>query len=361
MKKVGIIAEYNPFHNGHMYHINQIKEKANADAIILVMSSSFSSRGDLSIFDKFTKAKQALTAGVDLVIEMPIPYSLERADLFSKYSTDILNLAGVDEIWIGSEENNISLYEQAYKSFKSNYELNDGNSLKKETLDTIPFKSNDILGFFYYKNINDNNYNIELKTIKRETSFEELNPTNDNITSAKAIRNDLTLLDNYTPPFVCKDKNLILDENKLFDFLKYQINSLSKTELKEIFLVDEGLENKLTTINSFNDYNSFIDSLVSKRYTKSRIKKMLVYVLLNVKKQEINEIQANRIDCIRVLGYTDKGKEYLNTIKKNVKVYTNIKNGINLALDIELKASKILDIIYNLNLLNKEQSGPTKC
>ena len=153
MKKVGIIAEYNPFHNGHMYHINQIKEKSNADVIILVMSSSFSSRGDLSIFDKFTKTKQALIAGVDLVIEMPIPYSLQRADLFSKYSTDILNLAGVDEIWIGSEENNIKLYEEAYNNFNTDIKPKDGNSLKKETLDIIPFKSNDILGFFYYKNI----------------------------------------------------------------------------------------------------------------------------------------------------------------------------------------------------------------
>ena len=358
MKKVGIIAEYNPFHNGHMFHLNKIKEESNADIIILVMSSSFSSRGDLSIFDKFQKTKQALTAGIDLVIEMQIPYSLQRADLFAKYSTDILNLAKVDEIWIGSEENNIKLYEEAYLNFNNNYKLNNGNSLKKETLDSLPFKSNDILGFFYYKNIKDNNYKIELKTIKRETSFEEINPKNNSITSAKAIRNNLDLLDNYTPTFISKDKDKILDESKLFKYLKYFINTKTTDELKEIFLVDEGLENKLTKINNYDDYNDFINSLISKRYTKSRIKKMLVYVLLNIKKSEINDIQKKDIDYIRVLGYSSKGKEYLNKLKKDVNIYTNIKNGIEKSLDIELKTSKVLDLIYNTNLLNNEQCGP---
>ncbi len=360
MKKIGIICEYNPFHNGHMYHINKIKELASPDIIILVMSGAFSSRGDLSIFDKFTKTAQALDAGVDLVIELPLVYTMQRADLFSKYSTDILNLARVDEIWIGSEENNIKLYEKTYQNYKSSFELHNGNSLKKETLELLPFKSNDILGFFYYKNIKDNNYKIELKTIKRETSYDEDTPTHNALTSAKAIRNNLNLLDDYTPNFVSNDKDKTLDENKLFNYLKYEINSKSKDELKQIFLVDEGLENKLFDINKYDDYNDFIDSLISKRYTKSRIKRMLIYVLLNIKKDDINKIQKEKINYIRVLGYSNKGKEYLNEIKKDVLIYTNIKNGINDILDIELKTSKILDLIYNLNLFNQEQQGPKR-
>ncbi|MBQ9449416.1 MAG: nucleotidyltransferase family protein [Acholeplasmatales bacterium] len=360
MKKIGIIAEYNPFHNGHMYHINKIKELANPDIIILVMSGAFSSRGDLSIFDKFSKTKQALNAGVDLVIELPLVCTMQRADLFCKYSTDILNLVGVDEIWIGSEDNDISKYESAYLNYQESFKLHDGNSLKKETLDLLPFKSNDILGFFYYKNIKDNNYKIELKTIKRETSYDEDTPTQSVLTSAKAIRNNLELLDEYTPDFVSKDRDKILDENRLFNFLKYEINLKSKAELKQIFLVDEGLENKLSDINKYDDYSEFITSLVSKRYTKSRIKKMLIYVLLNIKKEDINKIQERDINYIRVLGYSDIGKDYLSEIKKDVLIYTNIKNGINDILDIELKTSKILDLIYDLNLLKQEQQGPKR-
>ena len=123
-------------------------------------------------------------------------------------------------------------------------------------------------------------------------------------------------------------------------------------------MVDEGLENKLKSIYKYNNLNDYISSLVSKRYTETRIKRMLAYILFNIKKNDINEIYNNKIDFIRVLGYSDKGKKYLNEIKKDVNIHTNIKEGINKALDIELKISKILDSIYNLDLLKHEQGAP---
>ena len=104
MKKIGIIAEYNPLHNGHLYHFEEIKRLANPDLIITIISSSFTMRGDLSIYDKFTKANQVLMLGSDIVLELPFMYTLERADIFANNTVDFLNLANVDEIWIGSEE-----------------------------------------------------------------------------------------------------------------------------------------------------------------------------------------------------------------------------------------------------------------
>lgn len=355
MKITGVIAEYNPLHNGHVYHFNNI----NSDLKVLIMSSSFTMRGDLSIFDKFTKTKQALDLGYDLVIELPFVYSLERADIFSLNTVSFLNLCKINEIIIGSEENNINLYEKYYKEFnKESLNNEDGKSMKQASVSLLPFKSNDILGFFYYKAIKDNNYDIELKTIKRIGNDYLDKDLNESYSSASSIRLNLDQIDKYVPDFVSIDKNKILDENNLYNYLKYQILNLSLDELKNIFMVDEGLENKLKSIYKYNNLNDYISSLVSKRYTETRIKRMLAYILFNIKKNDINEIYNNKIDFIRVLGYSDKGKKYLNEIKKDVNIYTNIKEGINKALDTELKISKILDSIYNLDLLKHEQGAP---
>ncbi|MBO5542610.1 MAG: nucleotidyltransferase family protein [Acholeplasmatales bacterium] len=360
MKIVGLIVEYNPLHNGHIHHINEVKAKSNADLLVAVMSSSFTMRGDLSLFNKFEKTKQALTSGIDLVIELPLVYSIERADIFSDNAVKILNLLNVNEIWIGSENNDLSIYEDYYKKENEIDNKEDySNSYKnKSNIDLLP---NDLLGYFYFKSIKNNNFNIELKTIKRiNSNYLDEKPSDKFITSSLSIRNDISLLDEYTPKYVSDNKNNILDENSIFKYLKYRILSSDKCELKEIFFVDEGLENKLETIRNYPDLNSFINSLVSKRYTKTRIKRMLVYILLNIKKNDINEIYSNDIDFIRVLGYSDNGKNYLSEIKKSLNIYTNIKEGINKALDIELKASKILDAIYNNDLFKLEQKGPVK-
>ena len=355
MKITGVIVEYNPLHNGHKLHIEKIKE-TNPDLIIGVMSSSFTMRGDLSIFDKFKKTKQALKLGIDIVIELPLLLSMQRADIFAKNAVDLLNLMKVNNIIIGSELNDISLYEKEYNNEILNQDI---KKSMKENSSLINFDSNDTLGYFYYKAIKDSNYNITLDTIKRlNSSYKELTPNNNSITSAMAIRNDLSLLKDYSPSFVYEDKEYILDEDKLFNYIKYQILSKDIKDLKDIFFVDEGIEYKLKDIKDFNNLNDFINYLSGKKYTKTRIKRMLIYILLNVKKETINNI--NNASFIRILGYSNKGKEYINKIKKDVNIYSNIKEGINTILDIELKTSKIIDTIFNTNIFNQEQKGPIR-
>ncbi len=359
MKKIGIICEYNPLHNGHLYHFNKIKEESKADIIICVMSSSFSSRGDLSLFDKFTKTKQALSLGIDLVVELPLIYTLERADIFASNSVKILNLLNVDEIWIGSEENNINIYKDYYTNEKIDNKSDYTTSYKCKC--NIDLLSNDILGYSYYKAIKDNNFNIELKTIKRiNNNYLDADINTSNIQSALSIRENISTIDKYTPKFVYKDKDKILDESKLYQYLKYKILSSKVSELKDIYFVDEGIEYKLKDVINYDNYNDFINSLVSKRYTKARIKRMLTYVLLNITKKEANEIYAKDIDFVRVLGFNNIGKEYLSNIKKDIKIFTNIKNNINQVLDIEINTSKLIDIIYNTNLIKLEMEGPIK-
>ena len=351
----GVIAEYNPLHNGHVYHFNNI----NADIKILVMSSSFTMRGDLSIFDKFTKTRQALDLGFDIVVELPFALAVERADIFASNSVKLLNMLQANNIIVGSEENNIELYKKYYDEFNINNINRNELSFKVASLNELPFKSNDLLGFFYYKAIRDNNYNIDLKTIKRiGNDYLDKDTNNDLYASATAIRNNLDLIDKYCPSFVSNDKDKILDENKIFKYIKYQILNMDINDLKNIFMVDEGIENRLKDVYKFNNYEDFLDYLISKRYTKSRIKRMLSYVLFNIKKDEINKIYENEIDFVRILGYSNKGKEYINSIKKDLNIYTNIKNDINDILDIEIKISKTLDNIYDINLFKNEQSKP---
>ena len=354
MKNIGVIAEYNPLHYGHIHHLDEIKKK-NPDIIIGIISSSMTTRGDLSIFDKFIKTKQALEAGIDLVIELPLIYSMQRADLFSLNAVKILNLAKVNEIVIGSEKNDLSIYKEKYELNKNDLDIK--KSLKENSISLLDLDSNDTLGYFYYKAIKDNDYKIDLSLIKRiNNNYNDKSLNETNIQSASAIRNNLASIDKYTPSFVAKDKDKILDETKLFPILKYKILSLTPNELKEIFFVDEGIEYKLKDIKDYNNFDDFITYLSGKKYTKTRMKRMLMYILFNIKKDMVNNITEPNF--IRVLGYNSKGKEYLKNIKKDVLIYTNIKEGINPILDIELKVSKILDSIYNIDLLTLEQKGP---
>ena len=362
LKIVGTIVEYNPLHNGHAYAISKIKSETNADVVIAVMSGDFTMRGELSLFNKFEKTYQALNIGIDLVIELPFPYTVQNSDLFSEYAVKLLNLAKVDEIWIGSESNNSILYEKYYNAWNNESNqlkikelMNNGMSYKMATSTIIDLPSNDLLGFSYYKAIRNNNFNISLHTIQRVGSG-YLDETPNIFASAYSIRKDRNLINEYCPKFINQDN--IREHELLFNNLKYQIINSDINELKNIFLVEEGIENKLKDIYKYNNMEDFVNSLISKRYTRSRIQRILLYVLFNISKEQMNNIRNNEPDSIRVVGYTDKGLAYLKQIKKDVNIYTNIKNNQNDILDITIKISKILDLIYNQDLLKLEQSKP---
>lgn len=366
MKVVGLIVEYNPLHNGHKYHIDKVKTESKADILIAVMSSSFTMRGELSLFDKFTKTEQALISGIDIVIELPFILTVQNSDLFAKHAVTLLNLAKVNEIWIGSESNDPYKFEKCYNEFnlpenqiKIKELLKSGISYKMATNTICNLPSNDLLGYSYYKAIKDNNYDISLKTIKRiGDNYLDNKNTDALYTSALSIRTNINLLDTYTPSYVSSNKNKILDNNKLFNYLKFNILNKKINELNNTFFAEEGIENKLYDIVKYDNFDDFVSYLTSKRYTSSRIRRLLLYVLFNITKNEAISILNEQIDYIRVLGFNEKGKDYLSTIKKETKIYTTIKNNINPILDIELKISKILAMIYNTNIFQQEIKKP---
>ena len=201
MKTIGIIAEYNPFHNGHLYHIDKIKEQYPDSIIILALNGYFLERGEISILTKEDKTKIALENNIDIVLELPTLFGTQSADTFADKSISILNNFNVDTIIFGSECNSIDILEniakkQLSEEFQENVKtyLNDGinypTALAKALNIDFTFNPNDLLGISYIKSAIINNYNIEFFTIKRTNSYHDIK-SNEKIISASNIREKL--------------------------------------------------------------------------------------------------------------------------------------------------------------------------
>ena len=369
MVNIGIIAEYNPFHNGHLYHINKIKEKFPDSRIILVMSGNFTQRADASIINKWDKTKICLNNNIDLVIELPFEFSCQSADIFAYGACNILNYLKVDYLVFGSESGDINYLKDIAKiQLKDEYEklvrkyLDEGvnypTSLSKALThfgyDNVD-KPNDILGISYIRELIKLKSNIIPLTIKRTNDYNDKSLT-DSISSATSIRENIKTKDvkNYVPKDVYKHlkKDLYFIED-YFPFLKYKI--LSEIDNLSIYqTVDEGIENKIKkVIYTSNSYEELINNIKSKRYTRNKIKRMLIHILVSFTKEEAKK--RKDIRYIRVLGFNKKGQEYLKEIKKNIDIpiYTNF----NKDLEFELKITSIYSLINNEDLIKKEISN----
>lgn len=363
MKILGLIVEYNPFHLGHLYHLNEAKKLINPDVTVIVMSSHFVQRGEPAISDKWTRANVAIKNGIDLVIELPFVYSVQSADYFARGAIDILHKLNVTDIVFGSETGDIEIFENIALTIKNN--RNEYDKLVKkymalglrypdacnQALTLLMNKSvttpNDLLGLAYVKEVINNDYQINLHCIKRTNDFHSLEIKN--ICSASAIRNAIKNKIDISNQFCnYEDYNEFYFLDNLFPFLRYHLLTITKNDLKNLHLVDEGIENLLIDkITDCGDIEEFISILTSKRYTRSRIQRMLIHVLMNNSKTEI--VTAMNIDYIRVLKMNDIGQKYLNKIKKHClyKIITNFSSYRHPALDIEFKATKLLSCLSN--------------
>lgn len=374
MKIVGLITEYNPFHNGHIYHIQQTKLIHQPDVLIVIMSGNHVQRGEPAIIDKWQRSKLAIDHGVDLVIELPLVYAVQSADYFGDGAVKLLYNIGVTDIVFGSESGNVDrLYQIAngvynnkeqYHQLVSNY-MSEGkryveacNNALSDLLDEKVELPNDILGYSYVKSVVFNNYNINMHCIKRTNDFHGHDIQL--ISSATAIRKALKENNDihHTLPNSCLYKNELGYVDDYFKLLQYKLFTTSSNELEKIHLVEEGIENLLLKhISSCNSYEKFVSKLTSKRYTASRIQRMLLHILLNNTKDDINK--AVDIDYIRVLAMNTNGKNYLNKIKKDLDytLVTTFSKHKHIALDIELKASKLYELIYQNDIYKKEYSN----
>ena len=369
MKAIGIVAEYNPFHNGHLYQINKIKEKYPDYAIVVVMSGNFVQRGDVSIIDKFKKCEIALNNGVDLVVELPFVFSTQSADMFSYGAITILEKLGVERVIFGSEDDDIETLEliaktqvennefeklvKIYSKFGKNYPTAISCALEDLTGKKITCP-NDLLGVSYIKTILKNNYKIKYETIKRTNSYHDTSIDNE-ICSATAIReaikNNIDVSKNipYSTDYF-NDIHLIDD---YFNILKYKI--ITDNNLEIFVDVEEGLDSLLKKkINESNNFEELINNIKSKRYTYNRISRMLIHILCGFTKEMANKYKD--ITYIRILGLNSIGSKYLNSIKKDIDVpiISKVTREKDEMLEYEIETTKIYDIIGNEDIVKKE-------
>ncbi len=359
METIGIICEYNPFHNGHLYHINKIKELYPDSLIILVLNGYLLERGEISILSKEAKTKIALANNIDIVLELPVIFGTQSADTFAKYSLKILNNFNVNKIIFGSESNNIDLIKEiANKQLNKDFDekikiyldkgINYPTALAKALNINFDFTPNDLLGISYVKAIIKNNYNIEPICIKRTSDYHD-KISNDYIVSATNIREKIKNNEDISKyiPINIKDFINNINYNNYFKLLKYKINT--DLYLNNYLDVDEGIEYRLKEfINKSNNIEDFITYIKTKRYTYNKINRMFIHILLNFLKSDNQDLEY-----IKILGFNKKGKKYLNKIKDNLKISTNV-NKDSIQYKYEIKASIIYDLINNTNTYQYE-------
>ena len=335
---VGLVVEYNPFHNGHLHHIQEIDKLFEDNIKIAVMSGDFVQRGEPSLLNKFEKTKVALSHGIDIVIELPAFYSCQSAEIFARGSVNILDKLSCSHIVFGSESNDLDkLKKIATISLTKEFEL----SLKEFLAEGFSYPtafskalfdeklgSNDTLALEYLKAIKVLNSKIIPHSIKREkTGYYD--DEKENFASASYIRKKILSLDkdkinlsfakDLVPKFSFDTleknfSNLISFEN-FYDLIRYEILK-NKEDLKNIQDMEVGLENRLYESALKNlDFNCFFNEILSKRLTISRLQRILLHILLGLTKDVTNNTKFS-IPFVKILGFSKKGQEYLNFLKK---------------------------------------------
>ena len=365
MNSIGIVCEYNPFHNGHLYQIKKIKEKYKDYIIIAVMTGNFTERGDVSIIDKWTRTEIALNHGIDLVIELPYPFATQSADYFAFGGITILEELQVEKIIFGSESNDLDSIKtiaevqiendefdklvKIYLKLGKNYPTALSCAVKDLTGKEIT-APNDLLGISYLKTILKNNYKIEAECIQRTNEYHSNKLTN-NISSGTAIREALknnNSIINQIPKDTISYYKSIHTIDDYFEILKYKI--ITEKDLSKYQLVEEGIEQTLKKeINKANNYDDYIKRIKSKRYTYNKISRMLLHILCNFTKEKA--MKWRKPEYIRILGFNNKGRMYLNSIKKelNIPLISKITKNKNDMLEFEIETTNIYNIKKNSN------------
>lgn len=352
-KVLGIVAEYNPLHNGHVYHIQESKRLTDSDLTICVMSGNFTQRGETAIIDKWSRTKMALKAGADLVIELPLLYSISSAENFAYGSMHILDKLGiVDVVSFGSEVGDVEILDAfadiLYREPKEyvsllNHELAKGVSYPKAQERAVLMYLNDIrkyanvlsnpnniLGIEYLKALKRLKSPIMPITIKREGDAYDSTKILSDFPSSRAIRKSIQktqLYRNCMPDFAfeilndqMKHGKIVPDITRFEKEIMYRLRTMLTEEIANLPDVSEGLENNIKSAsNACNNLLDLISFVKSKRYTRTRIQRILLYALLGITKQDMqNSYKVS--PYIRVLGVNENGKKILSILSTNPKL-----------------------------------------
>lgn len=371
---LGIIAEYNPFHNGHLYHLAKSKQETNAQYIVAVISGNFVQRGNTSIINKWSKARMALLNGVDLVIELPTIYSISSAENFAEGAIKILNSLGVvDTISFGMEATDIAILNNIanvlYNEPKDyvtmlQHELKKGSSYPKARENALMMYlndikkyanvlkgSNNILGIEYLKALKKTKSKIIPIGIKRQKVLYNDRYIVDELASATAIRKmlktralgDIRKVMPKTAYFQLgeelKKGHYVIDISRFEKEILYTLRKMTREEIAKLPDVTEGLEGSLkNAADSCNNLTDLINMVKTKRFTQTRIQRILLYCLLDITKKQM-DISKRVTPYVRVLGFNNKGKELISEMMK-----------LNPKLNVVTSVKKYMDTVASKNL-----------
>ncbi len=355
MKTIGIIAEYNPFHNGHLYQINQIKKITNADYVIVVMSGNFVQRGAPAILDKYARTKMALLNNVDAIFEIPVCYATASAEYFAYGAVCLLhNLGVIDYLCFGSECGDLSLmrflanylleepsnYKEALLRYQKNGEtypraraLAISETLKNPTYSSsklceVLTSPNNILGIEYLKALSKLGSFIQPITIRREGAGYHCEQLNENNPSATAIRKHITEANPFFKvtnlPNACieilKDSyqhTCPITSDDFSSLLYYQL-LLQANEISTFQDVSDDLSNRIQNLlTPAMSFTSFTQALKTKQLTSTRIQRSLLHILLNLKQSDFDFYHANQIMYARLIGFKRSSSNILKEIQIN--------------------------------------------
>lgn len=346
MKAVGIVAEYNPFHNGHAYQISQAKKITNADAAVVVMSGNFVQRGLPAVFDKWQRTRLALVGGADLVYELPFAFAVQPAHLFARGAVELLVSAGVTNIAFGAEHAQLDFLALARtarqtlnrnEAFKNDYTQTYA-TVFNDVLANVTGKRlstpNDLLGFAYAMAVLDLGYDdkVQLFPIQRKgASYHQTGITDTHIASATALRElmEKKATSSEFANYVSEPAVQLLtagDQTKSWDeawypFLQYKVLTTPVSQLEQIYQLNDGLAYRLNeqiTRYTRVDYETFMTMFKSKRYTWARLQRTNLYTLLNVRHDEM--MQALQHPYLRVLGATKQGRLFMKQTRDQVQL-----------------------------------------
>lgn len=397
-KVLGIIGEYNPFHNGHLYHLEQSKQLTGSTYTVAIMSGNFTQRGSTSLIDKWSKTEAAIQSGIDLVIELPVLYATSSAENFADGAIKLLNsLKVVDYVSFGAETSDIEvlnrfadiLYHEPkqYKTMLS-HELNKGLSFPKARENALLMYLNDIrkyanvlsspnniLGIEYLKALKRQKSNIKPVSITRyEAGYNDITYSG-NIASSTSIRNIIKnggfdILRRLLPASSyrilienMKQGHIVPDLSAFEKQIIYNLRKIDISEIAELPDVSEGLEFSIKkAANSCNTLTEFLNIIKSKRYTMTRIQRILLYSLLGITKKDM-AMSKKITSYIRVLGLNNRGKFLISEIAKanpKLEIVTSVKRfmdgnsnkNLKLMLDKDIWATNVYTLGYELDSWN---------
>ncbi len=388
IKVTGIICEYNPFHNGHFYHIQETK-KNGATHIVAVMSGNFVQRGDVAVMNKIDRAKLAVKSGADLVIEIPVAYCLAPAEIYASGAVYILSSLGVvDEISFGSECGDVTKLADALHftdtAVKNNMDdirglMEKGYTYPRaltsivtrysEEAGDIILKPNNVLAIEYMRAMNKYSPNMGVFTVKRKSVPHDGGFSEDGFASASYIREQIKTgfrtLDRYTTPLwsnaikTASYQGELADINRLERIILYKLRTINPEDISDICDIASGMDKRIYNARMSGSLDELEFTVKSKNYTMSRIRRALLNILIGVKKDDIKILPP----YIRILASNERGLDILTELKNKAVLPYNtslaklsgISSDSKRFTELEARASDIYGLaLYRIQSAQKD-------